>query len=357
MIKKLQQALPGKADGIVVVSPENRRYFTSFPSSDGILIVTKSDALFLTDSRYIEAAQNSVKGCRVKELKRLSEQIPEIYKELGITEMTSPKFLVESDLISVSQLKSLRKAFSGVTLSTVGGDEIIRSLREIKTSNEINCIIAAQRIAEGAFNHILNFIKHGVSEKDIALELDFYMLKNGAEALSFETIAISGAKTSMPHGVPDENTVKSGDFVTMDFGAVVDGYHSDMTRTVAVGKISDKQIEVYNTVLKAQQSALECIKSGIGARDADAAARDVIESAGYGQYFRHSTGHGVGIEIHETPNLSPNSQIKLAAGNIVTVEPGIYIPGEFGVRIEDMVCVTEDGCINLTNAPKNLIYC
>ena len=357
MIKKLQQALSGKADGIVIVSPENRRYFTRFPSSDGILIVTKSDALFLTDSRYIEAAQNSVTECRVKELKRLSEQIPEIYNEIGISEMTSPKILVESDLLSVSLLKSLRKTFSGVSLSTVGGDEIIRSLREIKTSAEIDSIIAAQRIAENAFEHILNFIKPGVSEKDIALELDFYMLRNGAEALSFETIAVSGAKTSMPHGVPDGSTVKSGDFVTMDFGAVVGGYHSDMTRTVAVGKISDKQIEVYNTVLKAQQNALECIKSGVSARDADSAARDIIEAAGYGKYFRHSTGHGVGIEIHETPNLSPSSHKKLAAGNVVTVEPGIYIPGEFGVRIEDMVCVTDDGCINLTNAPKNLIYC
>lgn len=357
MINKLQQALSGKADGIIIVSPENRRYFTHFPSSDGILIVTKSDALFLTDSRYIEAAQNSVKGCRIKELKRLSEQIPDIYKEIGISEMTAPKFLVESNLLTVSLLKSLRKAFRGVTLSTVGGDKIIRSLREIKTSDEIESIIAAQRIAESAFNHILNFIKPGVSEKDIALELDFYMLKNGAEALSFETIAVSGAKTSMPHGVPNDSTVKSGDFVTMDFGAVVDGYHSDMTRTVAVGKISDKQIEVYNTVLKAQQNALNAVKAGVSTHDADAAARSVIEAAGYGEYFRHSTGHGVGIEIHETPNLSPNSNKNLAAGNVVTVEPGIYIPGEFGVRIEDMVCVTDNGCINLTSAPKNLIYC
>ena len=178
------------------------------------------------------------------------------------------------------------------------------------------------------------------------------MLSHGAEALSFETIAISGANTSKPHGVPTDKKVEYGDFVTMDYGAVVNGYHSDMTRTVAVGAMSDEQKKVYDTVLRAQLSALGVLKSGLKCADADRAARDVITEAGYGEFFRHSTGHGVGVEIHEKPNLSPRSDATLETGNIVTVEPGIYIPGKFGVRIEDMAYITESGCKNLTNAPK-----
>ena len=181
------------------------------------------------------------------------------------------------------------------------------------------------------------------------------MLGHGAEALSFETIAISGANTSKPHGVPTEKKVEKGDFVTMDYGAVVNGYHSDMTRTVAVGSINDEQRRVYNTVLEAQFATLEIIKSGLKCSDGDKAARDVITEAGYGDFFRHSTGHGVGIEIHEKPNLSPKSVATLRPGNIVTVEPGIYIPEKFGVRIEDMALITENGCENLTKAPKELI--
>ncbi len=181
------------------------------------------------------------------------------------------------------------------------------------------------------------------------------MLKNGAEALSFDTIVVSGVNSSMPHGVPSEKIIEDGDFITMDFGAVVDGYHSDMTRTVAVGFVTDEQQKVYDTVLKAQMASLDVIKSGISCIDADRAARDVIVNAGYGDYFGHGTGHGVGVEIHEIPNLSPKSTMTLEIGNIVTVEPGIYLPGKFGVRIEDMVFVTENGCKNLTNAQKSLI--
>ena len=181
------------------------------------------------------------------------------------------------------------------------------------------------------------------------------MLSHGAEALSFETIAISGANTSKPHGVPTEKKIEDGDFVTMDYGAVVNGYHSDMTRTVAVGHVSDEQKKIYDIVLKAQLASLEILRSGLKCSDGDKAARDVITEAGYGEFFRHSTGHGVGIEIHEKPNLSPKSVTTLRTGNIVTVEPGIYIPGKFGVRIEDMALITENGCQNLTNAAKELV--
>ena len=201
----------------------------------------------------------------------------------------------------------------------------------------------------------MTFIKPGVTEKQIALELDFYMLSHGAEAVSFETIAVTGAKSSMPHGVPDETVVKNGDFITMDFGAVCKGYHSDMTRTVAVGEVTEEQKTVYETVLKAQKNALSVLKKGLPCSEADKAARDIIDNAGYGDYFGHSTGHGVGVEIHENPTLAPKSTDILEIGDVVTVEPGIYLPGKFGVRIEDMALITENGYENLTSSPKELI--
>lgn len=350
MIKKLQSLIPKNVDGILIVSPENRLYFTHFSSSDGYLFVTRDDALFLTDSRYIEAAQSKVKSCRCEELLSLSKQLPSIAKEMGLSSL-----LTEADRLTVSQLSNLRKIFGKIRLSTVGTDKIINSLREIKTDEEIKNILLAQSIAERAFEHILKFIKPGISERDISLELDYFMLKNGAEALSFDTIAVSGVKSSMPHGVPDGKKTEIGDFITMDYGAVVNGYHSDMTRTVALGSVSNKQKEVYNTVLAAQKSVIDFVKEGIALSDADTAARDVIKNAGYGEFFRHSVGHGVGIEIHEAPFVSPRAKAKLKKGNVVTDEPGIYIPGEFGVRIEDMLLITENGCENLTRAPKELI--
>lgn len=349
MLNKLISSLPQKVDGVLIVSETNRRYFTSFPSSDGILLATKNGSVFLTDSRYIEEAQNVVKCCEVAELKKTSEQLPELCKKFGVKTL-----MVESDRLTVSQLKAYRKILKGVLLTTVNTDKLIDELREVKSEYEKESIIKAQRIAESAYEHILGFIKEGVTEKEVALTLDFFMLKNGAEAISFETIAVSGANTSKPHGVPTDKKICRGDFVTMDFGAVVNGYHSDMTRTVAVGEVSDEQIEVYETVLEAQMKALATLKAGVKCSEVDAAARDYIKEKGYGDFFRHSTGHGVGLEIHEKPTLSPKNDKKLQAGNIVTIEPGIYIPGKFGVRIEDMAMIMADVCANLTKSTKKL---
>lgn len=349
MLDKLVSSLPRSADGMLIVSETNRRYFTSFPSSDGILLVTKNGSVFLTDSRYIEEAQNTVRCCEVAELKKVSEQLPELCKKFGVKVL-----MAESERLTVAQLNSYRKILKGITLTTVGTDKLIDRLRMVKTEDEKNSVIRAQRIAEKAYGHILGFIREGVTEREIALELDFFMLRNGAEAISFETIAISGANTSKPHGVPTDKKVCRGDLVTMDYGAVVNGYHSDMTRTVAVGEVSDEQVRVYNTVLEAQLKSLDTLREGVKCSDADRAARDCINEKGYGEYFRHSTGHGVGLEIHEKPNLSPKSDFILQSGNIVTVEPGIYIPGKFGVRIEDLAIITKFGCENLTKIPKKL---
>ncbi|MBO5066521.1 MAG: aminopeptidase P family protein [Clostridia bacterium] len=350
-INKLKNFLKNDSEAILICSEVNRRYFTGFPSSDGYLLVTKNDAVLFADSRYIEAAQSSVKNCRAVLLTRVSTEIKEYVKKNGIL-----KIYTERNRISVSTADFLKTAFlpCRVTFSKKL-EEIITNAREIKENEETECIKKAQAIAEGAFNHILTFIKPGVTEKQIALELDFYMLSHGAEAVSFETIAVTGSKSSMPHGVPDEAVVKDGDFITMDFGAVYKGYHSDMTRTVAVGNVTDEQKEIYNIVLKAQKNALSVLKSGVSCADADKAARGIIEDAGYGEYFGHGTGHGVGVEIHEEPGLSPRSKQTLKEGNVVTVEPGIYIPGKFGVRIEDMALITEKGYENLTSAPKELI--
>lgn len=347
MLSEFINKLPKNVDGALIVSPESRRYFTGFNASDGFLFITKSGSVFLTDSRYIEAAKDKIICCEVEEQKG---------KLMDYAKRFNCKVLaVEADRLTVTQLKNLRKALHGIKLTTVGTDKIIDSFRAVKNEAEIENICKAQRIAEAAFDHILGFIKVGVTEKKVALELDHYMLSHGADGLSFETIAISGANTSKPHGVPTDKKIEHGDFVTMDYGAVVNGYHSDMTRTVAVGAASDEQKKIYKIVFEAQLAVLRVLKNGVKCSDADKAARDVITEAGYGEYFRHSTGHGVGIEIHEKPFISPKSTATLRSGNVVTDEPGIYIPGKFGVRIEDMALITESGCKNLTKAPKELI--
>ncbi len=349
-IKKIAKIIKNENTAILIATEENRRYFTGFPTSDGYLVITKNDAVFFTDSRYIEAAQKNVTVCKATLLTRVSEEIKTYLSENNIE-----KLLTERN-ITIDEFDGLKRVLAPVKLSpSLQLQKKITDLRAVKTQEEVKNIKKAQRIAEAAFEHILLFIKPGITEKEIALELDFYMLSHGAEAVSFETIAVTGKKTSMPHGVPDNTKVEKGDFVTMDFGAVVNGYHSDMTRTVAVGKPSQEQIDVYNIVLSAQNEALEKLSCGVSCKEADAAARDIIKNAGYGEYFGHGTGHGVGVEIHEAPNLSPRSESVLKVNNIVTVEPGIYIPEKFGVRIEDMARIKKNGSENLTYSPKELI--
>lgn len=353
MINDLQKLLKEQQSGTcaLIISPENRKYFTGFESSDGFLLVSVDRAVFITDGRYIEAAEKQISNCEVMLLGKTYPQIAEILKKMNCS-----RLLVESTRMTVSTYNSLKGVLKKIPVSTdTTLDTLINTLRSIKTEAEVESIIKAQRIAEDAFEHILKFIKVGVTEKEIALELDFYMLRHGGEGISFETIAVSGKNSSMPHGVPSDKKIENGDFITMDFGTIINGYHSDMTRTVAVGFATEEMKNVYNAVLRAQQNCLAHIKAGIGCKDGDEFARSVLRDAGLGQYFTHSTGHGVGVEIHEFPNLSPASTSVLQAGNIVTVEPGIYIPEKFGVRIEDMALITENGCRNLTNANKELI--
>ncbi len=348
-IEKLSAELK-KGEAFLIASPENRRYLTGFDSSDGYLFVTASRAAFFTDSRYIEAAEAAVSGCEeIILLKSFKNQLPEYAEKNGIK-----KIYTEATRLSVSQFAEISKAFACEVVAEKADEEINR-MRRCKREFEKQKIITAQRIAEKAFDHILGFIREGISEKEIALELDYFMLRSGADALSFETIAVSGRNSSMPHGVPSGKKIEKGDFITMDYGAVVDGYHSDMTRTVAVGCVSSKQAEIYETVLSAQFAALDSLAPSVPCRDADNAARNIIEKAGYGDCFGHGTGHGVGIDIHEAPTVSFRSSQILEIGDIVTVEPGIYLKGEFGVRIEDMAYINDKSYENLTKSEKTLI--
>ena len=273
-------------------------------SSAGMLLIFKECAYLIIDFRYIEKARNTVKNCTVMEQENLTEQINSLMKKHNAKSLA-----VESMDMTLSRMSFLEKKFPDIEF--IKSDELsnnIYDMRTIKSAEEIEKIHKAQEIAEKAFDEILGFISPGVTEREIALKLDSCMLENGAEGLSFETIALAGANTSMPHGVPGNYKVKNGDFVLMDFGAVYDGYHSDMTRTVCVGQPSEKMGKIYDIVLKAQLEALKKVKSGITGSELDGYARDIIDESGYGDFFGHSLGHGVGMEIHEFPTASSKSE-------------------------------------------------
>lgn len=350
-VKALGRSISAFTDAALIFSEVSRFYFTGFPATDGCLLVTPAQSVFYTDSRYTEAAEKKIGAQFVRNSKELYKELAEFFAANNIK-----KVALENDRLTLAQYEELCAKLPGIDFCTTDAlSKAIEAIRIVKTEDEVEKIVKAQRIAERAFDHILGFIKPGKTEKEIRLELEYFMLSHGADDLSFETIAVTGVKTSMPHGVPGDNVVKNGDFVTMDYGALVEGYHSDMTRTVAVGDITDEQKKVYATVLEAQKCGLNALHDGISGVDADKAARDVIEAAGYGANFGHGTGHGVGVEIHEAPTLSPRSAHTLRTGHIVTVEPGIYLPNRFGVRIEDMALITDTGCRILTDCPKELI--
>lgn len=345
---KIQKALK-QNEAAIITSPVSCKYLSGFNISDAVILITKNKAVLFADSRYVEAARNNVSLLEVELLSGLKS-----VKELLDKEKITAAY-VETDFITLDTFAAYRKALDIKLYKKSKITTLLRKNRAVKSKEEVKCIKSAQRIAEKAFLHVLDFIKIGVTEREIAVELEGFMKKNGAEDISFATIAVSGKNTSLPHGEPGEKRVESGDFVTLDFGAVVGGYHSDMTRTIAVGKITDEQRRVYNTVLEAQKAAIGAIKSGKKCAEIDKIARDIIANAGYGECFGHALGHSVGLEIHEAPNLSPKERASLKCGMVLTVEPGIYIENRFGVRIEDMVLVRRGGCENLTKATKELI--
>lgn len=350
-IPKIQEKM--KREGLpalLLTDPLDRLYAGGFETSDGVVLILPDRAWFITDSRYIEAAQEKVKGAEVL-LCTADNKDMDIVGRL-LAENKVEKVGAQDESLSYSDWQRV-SAKLGVGM--VPAQNVTVSLREVKEQYEIDSIVAAQRIAEKALDYVLGFMKPGLTEKDVSAELEYRMTKGGAEGLAFETICVSGANSSRPHGVPGNKKLEKGDFITMDFGCKINGYCSDMTRTVALGEASDEMKKVYDVVLRAQLAGCEAAKPGIIGIDMDKAARDVIDGAGYGQYFGHSLGHCVGLYIHEGPNASPKGDRPLPAGTVVTCEPGVYIPGKFGVRIEDMIHITETGSENLTKAEKKLI--
>ncbi len=321
------------------------------PSSAGTLLITKNSSYLLIDFRYYEKAKNTVKFANVILLERYYVQLKEILESENIKTV-----LIESNTTSLDDYNKITSMLNGFkVLADSSLSKKIEALRTIKTKDEITSIKQAQQITDETFSYILNKIKVGITEYELMLDIEFFMRKLGSEGVAFDTIVVSGKNSSLPHGVPTKKQIETGDFITMDFGAVVNGYCSDMTRTVALGKPCEEQIKVYNTVLKAQKAALAGIKPDIICKNVDKLARDIIENAGYKGCFGHGLGHSVGLKIHESPCFNTRDETVLKNGMVLTVEPGIYLENRFGVRIEDMVIVTESGCENITKSPKELV--
>lgn len=343
----------GSHQAILLTSPISRRYVTNFQSSDGAVFAYQNKILLFLDMRYYEMAQIAkakgklVESVEVKHLKDFNSAVSELIKS-GIKEI-----FFEEKRTYCAQLDRFKKNFPDASFLPFG--DTLEVIRSRKTPEELEKIKASQSITEKAFDHALSRIREGMTETELAFEIDFAIRRFGAQAIAFETVCVFGSNTSLPHGKPGDRVLRPGDFITMDFGANLDGYCSDMTRTVCFKKASEKQKEVYNLVLSAQLAALEKIKGNIKGSVADSYARKIIEDGGYGEYFNHSLGHSLGLEVHESPNFSPREEKEVPCGAVVSVEPGIYLPGEFGVRIEDIVYLTEDGCINLTHSPKELL--
>ena len=329
-------------EAVLITSYPNIFYYSGFESEDACLVITKNDALLFTDSRYTIQAGIQSHDYEVCDIFKMEEIIKSLKQEI---------LCFEEDLVSVSEFSKLQKTSKKLKPFS----KMIKRPRRIKDNYEISKMAQAEELGDNALSFILDLIKPGKTEREIALELEFFMKKNGASKLSFDTVCASGVRSAMPHGVASDKIIEKGDFLTLDFGCVLDGYCSDMTRTVVIGEVSEKQKEIYEIVLKAQKACLETIKAGMKCADADKVCRDIIAECGYGNNFGHGTGHSVGVEIHELPSLSPRSEDVLEIGNVVTVEPGIYIDGFGGVRIEDLVQIGAQNAVNLTKSQKDLL--
>ena len=348
-IEKIREKMTARElDALILFSETNIHYATRFFITDGAALVTQSGAWLLTDSRYIEAARAESEDVEVVQF-TTEKDLDACLKELlgGVRRAGA-----EEGRLPYGDWTKREKKFE---CAFVPAEDILTQLRAVKEPEEVAHLVRAQRIAEAALEEVLKYVRPGVKERDIAAELTYRMMLLGGEGNSFDPITVTGANTSKPHGVPGDEVVREGDFVTMDFGTLWKGYHSDMTRTVAVGHATEEMRKVYATVLAAQEAGIAAARAGVTGAAVHTAGADVITAAGYGAYFGHGFGHSVGLEIHEKPMASKKNTKPLPAGAVITAEPGIYIPGKFGVRIEDMILLTETGCENLTKAPKELI--
>ena len=336
-------------DAMLIVSEPGERYAVGF-LGEGYVLVTRKGAQYSTDGRYIEAARKQVTGAEVVLTSRAHGHLELARDYIQTHGLQRVGF--ESGRVSVEQHRRWQEALPCDLIPAQG---LLDSLRASKDEGELAAMRRAQKITDEAFSAILDFLRPGLTEQEVAARLVYELLRRGARKVSFDPIVAAGANGSMPHAVPGETVIENGMFVTMDFGCIVDGYCSDMTRTVAVGRPAEEMVRVYETVLAAQKAGIAAARAGMPGRELDAAGRAVIAEAGYGAYFTHSFGHSLGLEIHESPNAAPGEERPLPAGAVVSAEPGIYLPGRFGVRIEDVLVLREGGCEDLTASPKELI--
>ena len=349
-LDKYLSLLGEKADGLLLTSRYSRHYGAEFDIAEGVAIVSAKGCRYFTDSRYIESAENNIRGFEVLMTDRenpFSKRINDAIADFGITTLG-----YEENYLTVVELMAYEKRLNA---KLVPMNAEISGFRAVKEDWELDHMRKAQAIADKAFAEVCTRIKPGMTEKELQAELIYCLYKNGGEGLSFDPIVVSGPNTSLPHGVATDRVIREGDFITMDFGVLLSGYCSDMTRTVAVGYATEEMKKVYDTVLQAQLAGIAATRAGVPGKDIDAAARKVITDAGYGEYFGHGYGHSLGLEVHESPSPNAGNDRPMPVGAVASAEPGIYLPGKFGVRIEDVVIFTEDGCENITFSPKNLI--
>ena len=349
-LEKYLTLLEGEVDGLLLTSRYSRHYGAEFDIAEGVAIVTGAGCRYFTDSRYIESAQNNIRDFQVLEMNRanpFAKLLNEAIADFGVRTLG-----YEEAYLTVEELMGYQEKLNA---GLVPMNTQIHRFRAVKEDWELARMRKAQEITDLAFSQVLERIREGMTEKQLQAELIYCLYKNGADGLAFDPVVVSGPNTSMPHGVAGDRVICRGEFITMDFGAMYQGYCADMTRTVAVGFATEEMQKVYDTVLQAQLAGIAAAKAGVKGKTVDGAARQVIEQAGYGKYFGHGFGHSLGMEVHEAPNSSPSGETVLEAGVVSSAEPGIYLPGKFGVRIEDVLIYREGGSENITRSPKNLI--
>lgn len=346
-IEELQKSMARDFQALLVTNLHNIRYMCGFSGSCGTLLITRKEAVFFTDFRYQQQSAKEI-GSAAEIVIFKNNLLETLFARVKTARIK--KLAVEKSM-SLNQFLTYKEFFKG-ELIPVGG--LIEELRRLKDDSEVKSLKKAFAIADKSFAELMKVIKPGMSEAQVAAHLEFFMKSNGSSAPSFSTIIASGPNSSCPHAQPSDHKLKKGEMVKIDFGAVYDGYHSDMTRTIFLGKATDKFKKIYSIVLEAQEKAIAAIKVGKVCRDIDAVARKVIEDAGYKENFGHGLGHALGLEVHEAPSLSPKCEDKIKAGVAFTVEPGIYLPGWGGIRIEDVFLVKEKGLLKFTNTPNSL---
>lgn len=349
-LDKYRSLLGGSYDALLLTSAVSRMYCAQFNVDEGVSVIARDGCRFFTDSRYIEVAQKNLPEFEVVLIARgysYETAINDAIRDFHIQRLG-----YEEEFMTCAQYQAYAE---GLHAELIPCQKDINAFRVVKEDWELERMRRAQEITDRAFAEVLGRIRLGMTEKELTAELIYCLYKNGGEGLSFAPIVASGPNGSMPHAVPGERKLQRGDFVTMDFGVVYQGYCSDMTRTVALGEVTPEMRRVYNTVLDAQLAGIAATKAGVTGQFIDGAARKVIADAGYGEYFGHGYGHCLGLEIHEDPNCNPSNDKPMPLGSVSSAEPGIYLPGKFGVRIEDVVIFTKDGCIDITQSPKELL--